>query len=345
MNIFKSKPNKKYKTLAEAIERKTSLIESKKDLLVKISGHNSQLSKIEGQIREERNAIRGYSNPKVHDYKKAKEKHECSLNNLLQEQENISALFKQDSTALGSVNSELENIDQVVSVGEVIEHQSAVVKKAEMIESIQQQIDEQQAIENARNDAGIDTSMLYHKKVELLADIAQGDDKHAELNEISAEITSLEKKKFEISATKEAAAREAAQVKGVLEQRLQKERQGLERLQETTKSVLDQFLLTESKKLCKEYLLCANKTRKYMLRLAALQELIIDQGKRKGNVIFPKDIRACIPDIVQSLAPNASDNGVLLDGKIMQDSGFMNKIIKTEIERFEAMGIVSIYSR
>ncbi len=343
MNLFKSKPNKKYKNLAEAIERKASLIESKKDLLVKIGGHNSQLSKIEGQIREERNAIHGYSNPKEARFKSIKAKHESNLDNLLKEQKKISALFEQDSATLGSVNSELEKIDQVVSAGEVIEHQSAVIKKAEMIENIQQQIDEQQAIENARNDTGIDTSTLYHKKVELLADIAQGDDKHAELNEINAKITSLEKKKFEISATKEAAAREAAQVKGILEQKLQTERQRLERLQETTKSVLDQFLLTESKKLCKEYLLCANKTRKHMLRLAALQKLIIDQGERKGNVIFHNDIQACIPDIVQSLAPNASDNGVLLDGKIMKDCNFMNEIIKTEVERFEAMGIVCIY--
>ena len=79
-----------------------------------------------------------------------------------------------------------------------------------------------------------------------------------------------------------------------------------------------------------------------MLRLTALQELIIAQGERNGAVIFPADIQACIPDVVQSLAPDASCDGVLLDGKIMKDSKFMNEVIKTEVERFEAMGIVSI---
>lgn len=343
MNLFKS--NKKYKNLAEAIERKASLIESKKDLLVKIGSHKDRLSMIGRQILDERDAVHGYSNTAVPKYKKLKEQREYTLNSLLREREDLSALFEADSAALSSVNSELENIDQIVSAGEVIQHQKDVIKKTELVDHLQNLIDEQQAIINTKNDTGIDTSSLYNKKSDLLADIAQGEDKHDELNEINTEITQKEKQKSDLATKKEAAANQALQTKAGLIRKLEIERQGLERLHKHTPCILDQFLLTESKKLCKEYLLCANKTRKYMLRLAALQELIVSQGERNGAVIFPENIQACIPGIVQSLAPNASCDGILLDGKIMKDGHFMSEIIKTEIERFEAMGIVSIYSR
>ncbi|MEJ1341190.1 MAG: hypothetical protein RPU14_03830 [Candidatus Sedimenticola sp. (ex Thyasira tokunagai)] len=344
MRIFNSKSakaKKRYQTLVEAMSKKHDLESRRAELKSEVGELDIQCRPIEIKIRDARHVVSANEDSENQSSLELADEYKEKEAELVGEQKKLHKAIKLATGEIEAIDKSLMVLNQGATADEVAIHQTAVLDTADKVAQLNELITEQQVIIDGANEGLIDLSPLLQKKEDILSDIAQGTAAREDLQPIEAEINKLEAQRSDQRAKKDKAATEARQVVSGLKRKLEALEAELAHLNQLTPKIMDQFLMKEAEAVCSEYQKQAMQAILSLTRLSALEHLLAEQGQRPAPIFLTgNQSQTFLPDSVINPISNSENRGILFSG-LYPNSDLVLKAIRTERERFEAMGLIA----
>lgn len=338
-----SKPVEKtqnYQGLVSAIEERQTLNEQRIHLKSNLSRLQAQQQKMLSEKRKFRNGIRGVENSKAVD---AQEK----LARYRQQLFDLELDLKKQEEALEKATKDIADADKRLAVVErsatedtVITHGKAVSDATQRVEHLNELIAKYEGTLEGTSRGLVDLSPLYQRREDILADVAAGTTAGDDLAAVEAQIADGEKQWETQLSDKETKAADAASSIAGLRRKLAVAEQELERLNQLTPMIMDQFLMLEAEKAASDYQKQARQAVAKLVRLAALELLIIEQGERSAPLFLTgNQWKLFLPDSLINPVSGEEQPGVLISG-LAPNSDAMNEALAAAREQFDSIGLI-----
>ena len=341
MNKAASAVETAHQKLTVAAERALTL-ESRKDRLKsELSQLDSERQVLARTILDTRNALRGYNSPDDQRQVAAAAKYTEELAALLTRETALHATIERHRRELEEIDDALAAFDKGATAEAIAHHQRLILGLSKKIEQLQELIDAQQRTVDEAGEGLLDLTPLYRTRDDVLADIAIGDADTSALAPINKEIEAREAERKDQGAKKDEAAREASRVIAGLRRKVEGHQQELDALQRLFPKMMDQFLMVEGMAALRTYHEHALATVQAMVRLVALERLVVENGERLGPVFFTgNQTQTFLPDSIISPASATGRIGIFVDG-ISPNSEQVLQALRAERERFENLGVIA----
>ncbi len=323
-------------------------IEAKAQVLARAIGEAQvELMAATGALRDARNGARGFEN--------AKEERDKQL--LIQHQENVArceAARRGIENRLASLRAEqaensakLATLHKDISAEDVTALQNMVAQAEEEVNRFHELTQRHQAAKNEAERLSSGLPALQRQREDLLADIADGAASADALAAFDEEIRSVKAQEGKERAKRATIIDEANQMIAGVGRRLAAATQYRDRLLGLHSRCVDLFLVTEAKRLGREYVEHALEAVARLKRLAAIQILVHGRG-HQGNLIFaPGHVAEMRLPAIEVLgeedAPRTTTPGVMFFGSdLAEGSHAVQEALMRERERIEGLGIAGL---
>jgi len=279
-----------YATITATIERKTQL-QSELERAEKSTWRlPDQKRALESALREERTAIPGLQSA-VDNGHQGRQK---ELNNRRDKVKAIEADLNRVNNEWAELNAQIADLkkqitacDSQASLANVLEHQNAITATQSELVNFQQLIAEQQHVITEAGNHEDTITPLIGQREELLADIALGEDKAADLEQLDKAIKVMQEERDGKQALNDKTIAHAQQTISGLSRRLASTQDNLNRLNKLTPKLLDLFVMTKTEQAANDFTALADQLIQKMNELIALDALVLEIGNRKDSGLFP----------------------------------------------------------
>lgn len=225
------------------------------------------------------------------------------------------------------MQAELAGMEVSADIDVLLTHKEEIGQKRQELSEYQNRITEQQGIiEKAREHTDA-VAPLISQREELLADIALGEDRAADLSALDKQITATEKAQEKTLAEKKQAIKQAEQTIAGLERRMQAIQSDIYRLENLEPVLLDLFVMGAAEQAAAEFLTLAEGITDKFTELLALDRWIAEIGQRKTHGLFLDEYaRLTIPRLKASLTPGNHEAMAVLGENMVDTSEALVKI-------------------
>lgn len=316
---------KDYPAIADTIERKAQLqleLEKTDKATYPLS---NQIDRITLELREARAGIQGLQNAAEKEIKEEATRGDSRGNTqhfqgrLANQRIKINALDADLSRATGEMaelkarmvdlKTQIIACDSAVSLATVLAHQNTIAPTQSELTQLQQLIADQQRVIAETSDHKNTVAPLIGHREELLADIALGADKAAELAQLDRKIEVLQKEQDNSLALNQKTIAHARQTISGLDRRQASVQEKLNQLNRLTPKILDLFVMTKAMQTADEFAALADQLVKKMLELLALDALVADFGQRSNSGLFGGDDNRLTIPCINGVKPLESIKG------------------------------------
>jgi len=281
---------KNYATITDMIDRKEQL-QSELERAEKSTWRlPDQKRGLELALREEKASIPGLQADADKGYQGSKKE----LNNRLDKVKAIEADLNRVNNEWAELNAQIADLkkqltacDTQASLANVLEHQNAITATQGKLVNFQQLIAEQQHVITEAGNQEDTITPLIGQREELLADIALGEDKTADLEQLDNVIKAMQEERDGKQVLNKNTIAHAQQTISGLSRRLAVTQNKLNRLNDLTPKLLDLFVMTKTEQAANDFTALADQLIQKMNELIALDALVLEIGNRKDSGLFP----------------------------------------------------------
>ena len=215
-----------------------------------------------------------------------------------------------------------------VSLANVLEHQNTISATQGDLANFQNLIaDQQRAITEANHHTDT-VAPLINQREELLTDIALGEDKSTDLEQLDQQIeVSRQEQDNQLALSKKTIAAAQQTIAG-LNRRMAETQDKLNRLNRLTPQLLDLFVMMQAEQAAKDFTALADQIIQKMHELITLEALVSDIGIRQDSGLFLDPLSMLTIPCISGVSPLDSLNGA---------PGVYARIVKAQFPVAEAM--------
>lgn len=283
------------------IQRKQEILERIKSIALELSNVSRQRNHAEYQLREAKNAIAGYSDERLEKYphdRARKAEQESAAASMKDEMEKLT----QQQQALTEERQRLEEVDlpqclQETGIAEVLAHQDRMKALRADAKRLEEAIAAQRQAISEAEACILQVQDRSARRAELLADIAIGEAKQADLDKLDNQ-TQKERQAHEESRAKATPIiSQATQTIAGLEAKQADLSRKIAWLERDNPLVLEQYLMCEIGRASALYVTQALALKESFLKLAALEHLLNSATGGKARQIIAFKLALPIPKL------------------------------------------------
>lgn len=319
-------PTKNYLKAVSTIETKQRLKNEREHLKASIRDGKNRMGPLLLQKRDTQNAVSSmqtaFNRSKDESDRRRLEGYQSDLAKIEADINKISAEVAQEEHKIKGIESDLSALTFNGTPDDVREHQRLIAEAEDECLKFQALINQHQEALSSASLLTNNTESLIHKRQALLADIAAGAQKQAELDKLNTEIDSAQARDNQTNAANEKTANiERETIRG-LESKLSEAKNNLDKLH-GLRPILHTYLLAAmAEKTAKTYKNAAVELLAALQELTAIDSMISKIGYQKSSGMLPADWWAI------QLPNNASLNE---EQGINADGGFFVKSTKGQL--------------
>jgi hypothetical protein len=314
-NGRKTMKDKNYEGLTGALERKEQLERELKGKQEKQRALSLTIGRINRELLEVKNAIKGYSNKGSisgfisSDYQSKLKVNQEEVNKLEAELTKAKGEIAALNKDIDDITADLSECEHKANVAHVLEHQKAIEAEQAELDKYQSLIQEQQNKISAASIKEDKVTPLINRREELMADIALGKAKAENLVELDKDIARTRQAQEAEQLVRNQTITDANNTISGLERRTDSIKDRITKLNHLTPGILDYLIMGMAQQSAEDFNRIAQEMVQKLTELAALDAMVSAFGKRHNTGLFPNFAwNAKIPNI-NNVTPCKALNG------------------------------------